>query len=375
MTTREQLPDHLLFGAGHQLTAPQFETGENLQPIANACSVAVPSRVDTFLCRPDVFVAPPRPYVYPVCSVNFAIDLFARATVRLSLGNDVTVEGERPGIIRHAALLMKRVLGYRGGLTITANNDDGLRHAGLGSSAALQAAVASAIHTLFGEPFEKALLARFLSQNYGEEADEAGELVAHVPSIGGAATMALSKANLVVIGGECVPWYQGSLPETYKLVLALPAIAVMPDGHEDRKMLSNGHPLLSQMGQQWGAVREAILRRRIVPSLAAGVPGPMFDAINRYTAGQWGDIPGYFENRWRGSGWQARSFLRDLDHQLFKRLSRTDACMFVSSGGPAIGVITSAPHEVAALLRNFDCSRVEVREMHARGAMVNLETS
>jgi predicted sugar kinase len=343
------------------------------KPVAKSCYVKVASRVDTFLCNHHYFVNPPKVQVYPVNSINFVIDKFSEALVEIN--NQETIEvhelaGREP-IIIHTALIMKKTLGFKEGITISAKNLHSIEHGGLGSSASLQTAVALAINQLFGNKIGNEDLIRLLAQNYGEESDRDGYLTS-MASIGGASAAGLLSSDAIIIGGENEIWAQGNLPEEYKVIVAIPEIEKLPDGMLDMALFEKGFEMFKKIGNDWGKIKEKILQEQIIPEFNKNNLAPLFESINFYTIGAYGDIPSYFKNRWSNHSLFMDEFIHTFYSNLFSQLSQKKSCFFVSSGGPAMIFITRETKAVRKMLQAAGIKTIIESNLHSTGPVIEL---
>lgn len=335
-----------------------------VRPVGKEVTIRVPARVDTFLCHHQYFVNPPRPQVYPVNSINFTVAQYSEARVQLRDDAELVIDAEagRESIVRHAVLIMQKTLSIGYGFTISARNLHDIRHGGLGSSAALMTAVAHGINVLFGEPLSADEMTKLLAQNYGEETDKPGYL-STMASIGGAAAASVLGSSVVVVGGEAEIWHVSELPSEYEAIFLFPKHIESIPGVVDIELFQKGFDLFRRLGYDWGGVKEEILRRKIIPAIESGDLSVLFRSINMYTIGGYGDIPQYFRNRWLSHGIFFDKLIHELYYSLFKNLSPSENCFFVSSGGPLIVVITKdvdcAIRSVASF-SDFDVTRVKL---------------
>jgi len=356
-----------------ELLNPLKKKFKATKPVAKACYSKVASRVDTFLCNHHYFVNPPKPQIYPVGSVNFVIDKFSEAHVEINDQETINIidsAGRKP-IILHTALIMKKTLGFTQGLTISARNLHNIEHGGLGSSASLQTAVAIAINHLFGNKITNEELIVLLAQNYGEESDKEGYLTT-MASIGGASAAGLLSSDAIIIGGESQIWAKGNLPEEYQAVIAIPEIEKLPDGMMDMQLFEKGFELFKKMGNDWGKIKEKILIEQIIPEFNKQNFAPLFESINFYTIGAYGDIPSYFKNRWSNHSLFMDEFIHTFYSKLFSQLSQKKNCFFVSSGGPAMIFITRETKAVRKMLQESGIKTIIETKLHSTGPTIKL---
>ena len=341
-----------------------YQIGDLLNPLSRSllvekpkvkkCSISVPARVDTFLCHHHYFVNPPRPQVYPVNSINFAIEQFTEAEVSLREDAKITIDpsSSRSTLLEHAVEILRKTLGIEHGFNVNARNVHTILHGGLGSSAALMTAVAQAINLLTGEYITIKEMTKLLAQNYSEETDRPGYL-STMASIGGASASALSGKSLVIVGGEAEIWYTGQLPNTYTALLLYPKEMKSITGVSDMELYRKGFSLFKRLGTEWGDIKESILKNRIIPALQKNDFSELFRAINMYTIGGYGDIPQYFRSRWLSHNIFFDKFIHTLFSRLFTELRIDESCFFVSSGGPLIVIITQDTEKTIESIGDF----------------------
>lgn len=346
---------------------------ENVQALFKECFVRVPSRIDTFLCHHNYFANPPRRQVYPVGAINFVIDQFTQAKVEVINGDEIILDDEidRKSIILHTALVLKKTLGFKEGLKIQAKNLHLIKHGGFGSSAALQTSVAIAINNIFGNKIPNTYLIKLLSQNYGEESDRPGFL-SPMASIGGASASAMLNSNTIIIGGESEIWKQYNLPKEYKVVIAIPDIKKLPDGILDMELYQKGFLLFEKLGLEWGHIKEDILKNKIIYGLNNKDMSSLFESINMYTIGAFGDIPQYFRHRWLSHSIFMDEFIHEIYYSIYKEISNKENCFFVSSGGPSIAFITKEATKVKQILNNYPSLKIFECELYNKGPIIKL---
>lgn len=338
---------------GHLLNPLDVKIGD-VSLKGKRCKIAVPARVDTFLCHHNYFSSPPRPQIYPVNSINFSLKKFTEAdvSVRDDSENTIKASARHKTIIEHVIKIMQKTLKIKVGFDVSAKNLHEVSHGGLGSSAAIMSAVAQAINILMGSVLSVGNMTKLLAQNYGEETTKTGFL-SPMASIGGATSIALSGQSLVVVGGEAEIWCSNQIPKEYCAVLLYPKDIKSISGVADMHLYRKGFSLFRHMGTEWGDIKEEILKTKIIPAINKNGYSSLFRAINMYTVGAYGDIPQYFKSRWVSHNIFFDSFIYSIFSKLFGSLKIDEDCFFVSSGGPLIVVITKHYDEVMHLLGNL----------------------
>lgn len=324
-----------------------------VSPIGNRCKIKIPSRVDTFLCHHNYFACPPRPQVYPVNSINFALNEFtiADVSIRKDQKNIINADHKHLTIIEHTIKIMQKTLNIKMGFNVKAYNSHNISHGGLGSSAAIMSAVAQAINILMGKKLSIENMTKLLAQNYGEETKRKG-FISGMASIGGATATALSGHSLIVIGGEAEIWCLNQMPKNYCAILLYPKKIKDITGMADMHLYKNGFSFFKKIGHEWGDVKEDLLKNKIIPAINNKDYSVLFRSINMYTIGAYGDIPQYFKSRWISYDIFFDNLIHNIFSKLFSSLNINENCFFVSSGGPLIVIITKNYKKTLKLLGN-----------------------
>jgi len=345
------------------------------KPLYKSCYVKVCARIDTFLCNHHFFVEPPRMQVYPVCSINFAINEFTEAQVECIDTNKIIVDdsAHRKNIILHTALILKDALGFNCGLKISGKNLHNVQHGGFGSTASLQTAVAIAINNLFGSKISESYLIKFLAQNYGEESNKKGHL-SPMASIGGASAIATGHNNLIIIGGESEIWKRYNLSNDYTVLIITPKKLQSKLTHGiDMQLYRDGYAAFKKIGHEWGRIKEYLLTNKIIKDLDVGNTKTLFNLINMYTIGAYGNIPQYFKNRWLTHPIYFDEFIYNIFYDCFKNINRENSCFFVSSGGPSICFVTKEKDIVLNRLKKYKDFSISECKLYSEGPQILLK--
>ncbi len=343
-----------LYKIGHILNPLRGKIGK-VQLKGKTYKIIVPARVNTFLCHHNFFANPPKPNIYPVNSINFAIAKFSEAivTIRSDKKIIITASDKHKAIIEHVVKIMQKTLKIDIGFDIQAKNLHHISHGGLGSSSSIMSAVAGAINILMGLPLSVEQITKLISQNYGEESNKKGFL-SPAASIGGSTAIALSGKSLVVIGGESNIWHSGQLSKGYSAILLYPKKIKTITKAEDIELNKKELTWLRSIDKDWGDIKEQMLKEEIVPTINKKDYSVLFKSINMYTKGDYGDIPQYFRSRWMAYGLSFDVFISTIFSKLFGPLKIEENCFFVSSNGPMIVVITKYPKKAMALLKDLN---------------------
>lgn len=197
------------------------------EAIYGSVIVDVPARINAMCFDLDTLAEPVAKSqgIYTAGELALSADVATKANIKVYKNDRIKIASgnKRKSIIRHSALLMKKAIGFTEGLYIDARNVHDYPHCGLGSSAALQVAVAAGINKLYGSPISRAQLLKYLTQNYGEEINGDDKRLVQIQSIGGGAATALYGGGMVAIAGESVVINRSRIPKKFSFVFGIPS--------------------------------------------------------------------------------------------------------------------------------------------------------
>ncbi len=146
---------------------------------------------------------------FPAGEICFSIDKFVHAKVSATndLGLIIDETTERKSIVKHACLIMSKILKIRPDFNILVTLDDEIKkHSGFGSSGAIISAVCVAINELYGKPIKDLDLMKYMANNYGEEVSESDEdNLKLVQCVGGSVGNGLTDGGIIIIAGNATP--------------------------------------------------------------------------------------------------------------------------------------------------------------------------
>ena len=141
--------------------------------------------------------------------ICFSIDRFVHVKVETNSKSSLVINKitERKSIVKHACLIMSKVLGVRPGFNISVVLDDAIKkHSGFGSSGAIIGAVCVAINELYGNPIKELDLIKYMADNYGEEvSDDDEKNLKLVQCVGGSVGNGLINGGITIITGNATP--------------------------------------------------------------------------------------------------------------------------------------------------------------------------
>jgi predicted sugar kinase len=191
---------------------------------AKSVQIKYPSRLNAMAIDPSK-ITENNNMVYTPGEIVFSIGIFITVKVKLLNENIIEVNNEyanKNTVIKHICLIMKDMLKYSGGFQITLIDYHPYRHCGFGSTGCLQAAVASCVNHLFGQPFNNETLIKLLARNYGEEIDSDDEYLNPVQCIGGSASSGLINGGVIVVAGENTVIAKGNISDEYRVLVGIP---------------------------------------------------------------------------------------------------------------------------------------------------------
>lgn len=190
----------------------------------DSVKIRYPSRLNLMAIDPSK-IASNKNLIYTPGEYILKVRIYRDVSVEVDKNTEnitISHSSKRKPLILHAALLMKKALGFRDGLTIHVDNTNELRHVGLGSSSALIASVACAINELYGKPIKAKDLVQYLAQNHGEEIDGNPDFISPVQCIGGSAAGGQYNGSLIILAGKSRVISTMNIPDGYKIVIGIP---------------------------------------------------------------------------------------------------------------------------------------------------------
>src|SRR3989344_1874130 len=252
-------------------------------PLFNSIKIKFPSRLNAMAIDPSK-ILPNKKGIYRAGEVVFSIGLYKVIHVESRLGGHIEISdrSKRRPLILHAALLMKKALSFSGGLFIDVDNQNEIKHAGLGSSSGLIAGVASAINELYGSLIPPQILLRYLAQNHGEEIEANNEYLCSIQCLGGAAAAGLFKAGMMIIAGENTIIATSTIPLKYKVVIGIPKDYAPLDSKKLLELeIKNIHKFVNT-GEKMGDKIAYNVLHKMLPAMINGDLSSIGDVIYDY---------------------------------------------------------------------------------------------
>jgi predicted sugar kinase len=247
-------------------------------------TIHYPARLEAMALDPSK-VAEREDRIYRAGQINFIVDIFKHVTVRIVEGDGEIVIADgtpRPALVRHAALMMQRTLGFGESIAVEVREDVSLRHCGLGSSSNIIAAVASAINELFSRPLSPSALSQLCAQNHGEEIDGDDARIVPVQCLGGSVIGGNYQGGLMVVAGRATPIFTMDLPSNVSVVIGVPEEYQHPDSAELMKQEADNMEGFVSSGETYANEIAYTLVHSVLPDLVNGSLAPCKELIYQY---------------------------------------------------------------------------------------------
>lgn len=158
-------------------------------------------------------------------SLGFGVSLYATVGLTLIDKSNVIISGKlskgENKLLKHVALIMKKLTDYRGGFEISIKEIIPYHHVGLGSTAALTCALYNAINIALVRPFTDRELVKISAFNYVENGPN--DKLYPGQSTGLSGWVAL-KGGICIVTAEAELVIRDEIPKNYKVVVGLPKI-------------------------------------------------------------------------------------------------------------------------------------------------------
>lgn len=320
------------------------------KPKYESIEIEFPSRLNAMAIDPSK-ITQNKNLVYTPGEIVFSVSLFKRIKVSKNSTGQIIVSNttKRRVLVSHAVILMQKALNDASGLTVEVDNQNEIRHAGLGSSSSVIAGVAAAINELYGNPISERDLVKYVAQNHGEEIDGQNEYLNPVQCIGGSAVSGIMNGGLFIIAGESEVIGKADISNSKKVVIGIPRDFEDIDSdkqfNEEKKNLKR----FLRTGQKYGPIIAYRLLHNVLPSLRDGDLKTLGDLI--------------FDYRFKMGSIKNCSYVYppmvDLANKLkvLKKKKIVDV-LAISSVGPAFFAITENTEAVKAIFEENNLSTI-----------------
>lgn len=323
---------------GSVLDAPEVYRPVTLIP-DNKITIHYPARLEAMALDPSQ-IAEREDRIYRAGQINFIVSVFKHVSIQVIEGEGKIVISDRtprPALVRHAAIMMQKVLGFNESIAIDVVEDLSLRHCGLGSSSGSVASVASAINELFSCPLDAASLSRLCTQNHGEEVDSDPSKITPVQCLGGSVIGGNYEGGLMIVAGRATPIFTMQIPSDLSVVIGVPQDYKHPDSAELMKQETENMEGFISSGQTYAREIAYNLVHDVIPDLVEGSLKSCKELIYQY--------------RWNMGSIKNCSFalprIVDIAEELRKYQHDEEIEIFsLSSVGPGFFALTTNPKKV-----------------------------
>ncbi len=161
---------------------------------------------------------------YKAGEMSFACDVYTYVKVKLLNRSKIIIDSDRPTMVKHYALLVKKVTDYQGGFEIKTIAPP-YHHVGFGSSAVMAETTALAINILLGNPLTNRELRNLIAYNFVEESDNDKTKLFPGASTGGSFNT-ITNGGFVITSSECEKIFHENIPEDMSFVVGIPNVGV-----------------------------------------------------------------------------------------------------------------------------------------------------
>ncbi len=263
--------------------------------------------------------------------VGFALQIYCTAEVEC-IPSGLEIDYSREPIIRHFALVFKKIVGYNRGFRIKVR-DHQKKHVGLGSTGSVMLSLAHAMNTALGSPLNSEQIRLILGNNYIEETEDGRVTLGFETGVGPAAA---TYGGMVITGDGLALAYRHKFAEEKNVFIIIPTTDVSSAGKSEFDLLMNRARNLDYQDRE---LKAYLLLMDLIP------------ALERNDLKKIGDI--IWEIEFRGS---KRAEVEHHSFKIYHYMSqlRESGLEFVgmSSVGPSIAVVTEKNEkEIADLIR------------------------
>ena len=292
-------------------------------------------------------------------SLGFGVSLYSKIGLTLIDKQDVIIIGELPEekskLLRHVALVMKKLTDYKGGFKISAEAIL-YPHVGLGSTAALTCALYNAINIALGKPFTNRELVKIGAFNYVEEGPD--NKLYPGQSTGMSGWVAI-KGGMCIVSAEAELVVREEIPENYEVVVGLPEIKEKGIAESEKEL-----PDLQKF-YLYDRFNSAKICHWVLMRLIPAIKSKNYKEVGEIT---W-DM---FTNSCKGVGAiMLRESSEILEILIELRKAGGEIC-FISSVGPAIAVLAPSEFtdEIVRIYKNHNQKVLKLKVDNKGGQII-----
>ena len=161
---------------------------------------------------------------YKAGEMSFAGNEYTYVKVKLVDNSDITVNGDRPNLVKHYAMLIRECTDYKGGFDIETKAPP-YNHVGFGSSAIIAETTVLAINELLGKPLNNREIRNLTAFNFVEESDNDSSKLFPGASTGGSFNT-ITNGGFVITSSNCEKIFREDIPEDMSFVIGVPDVGV-----------------------------------------------------------------------------------------------------------------------------------------------------
>jgi predicted sugar kinase len=310
--------------------------------------VTVPARLNSMCFDLKSLTNPEKKFVYNSGELAFSVNLETYCKIKILKDGKKEVKisknTKRKSIVKHAALIMQKILSITDSIIVEANNIQDYPHAGLGSSSSLITTVCIAINEAYGNPIKKRDLVLIISQNHGEEISNNNDQLIHVQCNGGSPSVALLKGGIQIICGETQPVLKRKFPKGYYFVFGIPKFYKRHDAKDLMEIEEKQFPRMLKSSEDFS--RE----------IAWKVLHELLPAIDRNDLLKVGEIIEFYRFKTGSLMTDSQTWpeLYNTLKELVRFRDEITPIISVSSCGPAIYAVTKDPAKIEKIFQERD---------------------
>lgn len=305
---------------------------KNNFPVLRSVEILFPSRLNAMAVDPSK-ITENNNMVYTAGEVIFSIPIFKKIRIDVIDSSECVISesSKRKSLIKHAFLIMKKAIGFENGLSIDVDNENEIKHQGMGSSSGLLAGVCAAINEIYGCPLKANELLRYVAQNHGEEIEDDDDYLIPVQCIGGSAASGLYEGGALLLLGENLVAKTTDIEEEYSVVLGFPKDFQEVDSKDALENELENMDGFVKCGETYGKANAYNVLHKLIPAMIEGDIEGMGDVIYDYRFGM-GSI--------KNCSFLYPKLVGLCDRLSFLKKENHVAVLSISSVGPLIFAIT-----------------------------------
>lgn len=340
--------EFITFRPGEQVKTAGIVCSRPVVPFSGTVTVRAPARIHLTVLDMNRF-SPSRP---GGGGVGFAIQLYCTVTVSCT-EKEITIDYNRPAIIRHFIEVFRKISGYTGGFAVSAW-DHQHQHVGLGSTSTIMIALAHALNRTVGSPFSDDQLRKMIGYNYVEETVEGNVAFGFETGVGPAAS---TYGGMAIMGDDLTLIYHHPFAMGKDVYVVIPPSDISSAGTKEFDLLMNKARVLDYRDRE---LKAYLIMMDLIPALEKGDLPKMGDII--------------WEFDFRGS---KRAEVEHHSFAIYHYMSRLREAglefVGMSSVGPSISIITGKPRsEVEKVVRDLGLSIAVTTAVDNEGLKVSV---